>query len=337
MRKYFVLFVSVSIILLLGACSNASSAAGDGHNMILAHNHPTDHPVHKSLEKFKEEVEKRSDGEMTMTLYANGQLGDEREVIELTQTGAVDVTKVSAGALESFRPEYSIFGLPYLFEDTDEFKEKMSDPEITDVIYNSSEDIGFVGLTYFDAGSRSLYTRDRVVEDTEDMSGLKVRVQPSATSVAMIEALGGTPTPMAYGEVYTSLQSGIIDAAENNLTSLVSSKHGEVADHWMYTEHAIVPDMLIMNKQRLDRMTGEQRQIIRDSAEAANAFHEVVWNEATEAAAEEAQNEMGVEFHEVDKSSFIESVQPLHDEMKADETMGPIYDLFKGGDSDEES
>ncbi|MBY8911056.1 TRAP transporter substrate-binding protein DctP, partial [Salinicoccus roseus] len=84
-----------------------------------------------------------------------------------------------------------------------------------------------------------------------------------------------------YGEVYTSLQSGIIDAAENNLTSLVSSKHGEVADHWMYTEHAIVPDMLIMNKQRLDRMTEEQRQIIRDSAEAANAFHEVVWNEAT--------------------------------------------------------
>lgn len=336
MKKYFMLFVSVSI-LFLSACTDGAVGEEDKHNITLAHNHSTDHPVHSSLEKFKEEVEGQSDGDMQVTIFANEQLGSEREVIELTQTGAVDATKVSAAALESFRPEYSIFGLPYLFEEEEEFKEKMDDPEIANVLYESSEDIGFVGLTYFDAGMRSLYTADRVVEDTDDMAGLKVRVQPSAASVNMIEALGGTATPMGYGEVYTGLQSGIIDAAENNLTSLVSSRHGEVSDYWFYTEHTIVPDMFIMNKELLDEMTEENRQIIYDSADAANEFHEVAWAEATKEAEEEAQNEMGVEFREVDKSSFIEASQPLHEEMKQDETMAPIYEMFRGDDNDEES
>lgn len=336
MKKYFMLFVSASILLLSG-CTDSTNGKDDKHNLTLAHNHPTTHPVHESLEKFKEEVEERSEGDITVSLYPNGELGDEREVIELTQTGAVDITKVSAAALESFRPEYSIFGVPYMFDSVEEFDEKMSDPEIANTIYQSSKDIGFVGLTYFDAGMRSIYTADRMIETTEDMAGMKVRVQPSATSVNMIEALGGTATPMAYSEVYTSLQSGIIDAAENNLSSLVSSKHGEVADHWFFTEHAIVPDMLIMNNELLENMSAEHEKIIHESADVANEFHKGVWNEAMKQAADEAQNEMGVKFHEVDKASFKEAAQPLHEEMKQDETMAPIYEMFKGGDSDEES
>ena len=335
MKKYIMLFVSASI-LLLGACTDDRAGSDDVHNLTLAHNHPTTHPVHESLEKFKEEVEGRSDGDISISLYPNGELGDEREVIELTQTGAVDITKVSAAALESFRPEYSIFGVPYMFDSEEEFEEKMNDPEVADTIYQSSEDIGFVGLTYFDAGMRSIYTAEREIETTEDMAGLKVRVQPSATSVDMIETLGGTPTPMAYGEVYTALQSGIIDAAENNLTSLVSSGHGEVSDHWFYTEHAIVPDMLIINNQLLEGMSEEHQKIVQDAADVANEFHKDVWDEATKEAADEAQNEMNVEFHEVDKSSFEEAAQPLHEEMKNDETMGPIYELFRGDESDGE-
>ncbi|MCD2136399.1 TRAP transporter substrate-binding protein [Salinicoccus halitifaciens] len=333
MMRYYIVFVSV-FILFLGACTNTTAGEADRHDITLAHNHATDHPVHASLEHFKEEVETNSDGDMQVTIYANEQLGSEREVIELTQTGAVDATKVSAAALESFRPEYSIFNLPYLFESEDEFKEKMNDPEIANVLYQSSEDIGFVGLTYFDAGMRSLYTADRVVESTDDMAGLKVRVQPSAASVNMIEALGGTATPMGYGEVYTALQSGIIDAAENNLTSLVSSRHGEVADYWIYTEHTVVPDMFIMNKALLDEMSDEHREIIYDASDSANEFHEVVWAEATREAEDIAQNEMGVEFREVDKSSFIEASQPLHEEMKQDETMAPIYEMFRGEDDE---
>ncbi len=336
MKKYFMLFVSVSILLLSG-CTDSASGKDDKHNLILAHNHPTSHPVHESLEKFKEEVETRSDGDISIDLYPNGELGDEREVIELTQTGAVDITKVSAAALESFRPEYSIFGVPYMFDSMEDFEEKMEDPEIANTIYQASKDIGFVGLTYFDAGMRSLYTAERMIETTEDMEGLKVRVQPSATSVNMIEALGGTATPMAYSEVYTSLQSGIIDAAENNLSSLVSSKHGEVSDHWFYTEHAIVPDMLIMNNKMLENMSKEHQDIIHESAEIANEFHKGVWDEAMKAAADEAQNEMGVEFHEVDKTSFKKAAQPLHEEMKQDKTMAPIYEMFRGDGSDEES
>ncbi len=132
MMRYYIVFVSV-FILFLGACTNTTAGEADQHDITLAHNHATDHPVHASLEKFKGEVETNSDGDMQVTIYANEQLGSEREVIELTQTGAVDATKVNAAALESFRPEYLIFNLPYLFETDEEFKAKMNDPEVADV------------------------------------------------------------------------------------------------------------------------------------------------------------------------------------------------------------
>ncbi|GAB3065633.1 TRAP transporter substrate-binding protein [Virgibacillus ainsalahensis] len=318
------------LMMLLVACGGNDDRS-EATELKLAHNQPQDHPIHESLMEFKRLVEEKSGGNLQINIYPNGQLGSEREVIELTQTGAVDLAKVSASALESFEPEYSIFSLPYVFEDYQEFKNAMNSDGVTNRLYLQTEDIGFRGLTYYSAGTRSLYTENQEVTDVSDMRGLKVRVQPSQTSVSMIEAFGGIPTSMAYGEVYTALQSGVIDAAENNETALVNNNHGEVAKYYMYTEHQIVPDMLIMNSNKFDGLSEEETRVIQEAAEESTVYHEDVWNKTIEENIDIAKEEMNVQFIEVDKTSFIESVQPLHEDFSENEKTKEIYDLMMEG------
>ncbi|WP_053361343.1 TRAP transporter substrate-binding protein [Bacillus sp. FJAT-27251] len=331
MRTVYLVFTAALAILFLAGCQGQA----EGTQLKLAHNQTLDHPVHLSLVEFGRLVEEKSDNKIKVKIYANGQLGSEREVLELTQSGAVDIAKASASALEGFEPDYSIFSLPYTFEDYEEFEKKMNDKNVTDHLYYQTEEIGFIGLTYYNAGTRHLYTKDREVQDVTDMRGLKTRVQPSQTSVNMIEAFGGLPTPMAYGEVYTALQSGVIDAAENNETSLVGNRHGEVAKYYMYTGHQIVPDMLVMNAKRFNQFTDEEKKIIQEAAAESTLYHEDVWTKTIEEMTQTAKNEMGVQFIEVDKTSFMEAVQPLHEEYRKDERTKDIYQLIKGADGNE--
>ncbi|WP_085993650.1 TRAP transporter substrate-binding protein [Oceanobacillus senegalensis] len=321
--------ITLFILFLLVGCQNASGQTNDVIELKLAHNQTLDHPVHLSLTEFGRLVEEKSNGKMKVTLFPNGQLGSEREVIELTQTGAVDFSKVSASALEGFSKDYSIFSLPYVFEDYDTFQKVMNNPKVTETLYQQTRNNGFIGLTYYNAGERNLYTKDREVRNVSDMEGLKVRVQPSQTSVQMIESFGGVPTAMAYGEVYTALQSGVIDAAENNETALVGNNHGEVAKYYMYTGHQIVPDMLIMNAKKFDQLTDEQKSIIKEAAKESTSYHEVVWEKSIKEQTEIAKKEMGVEFVEVDKTSFIQAVEPQHEQFSSHEETADIYQLIQ--------
>ncbi|MBM4764890.1 TRAP transporter substrate-binding protein [Bacillus sp. B15-48] len=329
MKKLSLVFLAFLTALTLNGCQILTGEPGVTE-LKLAHNQTLDHPVHLSLAEFGRIVEERSNNDIKVTIYPNAQLGSEREVLELTQSGAVDVAKVSASALEGFEPDYSIFSLPYVFEDYQEFENAMNNKNITNQLYFQTEPIGFIGLTYYNAGERHLYTKNRIINTVEDMRGLKTRVQPSQTSVNMIEALGGLPTPMSYGEVYTALQSGVIDAAENNETALVGNNHGEVAKYYMYTGHQIVPDMLIMNAKRYNQLSDEHKQIIHDAAEESTVYHEDVWSKTIAEMTETAKNKMGVNFIEVDKTSFIDAVMPLHEEYANNERTRDIYQLIKG-------
>ncbi len=316
------------MLLTLVGCQSAKEQS-DTAELKLAHNLPLDHPVHLSLLEFGKLVKEKSGGEIKVKIFPNGQLGSEREVIELTQTGAVDLTKVSASALEGFASDYSIFSLPYMFEEYETFQRVMNNKKVTGNLYYQTEDSGFIGLTYFNAGLRNLYTKEREVNDVSDMNGLKVRVQPSQTSVQMIEHFGGIPTAMAYGEVYTALQSGVIDAAENNETALVGNNHGEVAKYYMYTGHQIVPDMLIMNAKRFNQFSEEEQQWIHEAAEEATLYHEDVWAKSIKDQTETAKDKMGVQFIEVDKSSFIKAVQPMHERFSTNPKTKDIYQLIQ--------
>ncbi|WP_017798681.1 TRAP transporter substrate-binding protein [Oceanobacillus kimchii] len=335
MRIFLLLFVSVLTLLVGCTSSSNSSSAAQPKEMVLGHNQPTTHPIHESLVDFKELLEEKSNGKLELKIYANGQLGSEREVIEMTQTNAVQFTKVSASALEGFSESYSLFSMPYLFESQEKYREIMKKPVIQEAFYNTTADNGFIGITYYDAGVRNMYTKDRIIKTNDDMHGLKTRVQPSKTSVQLIESLGGTPTPMSFGEVYTALQSGIIDAAENNESALTDNKHGEVAKHYFYTEHAMVPDILIMNVDTYNELSEEEQTWIKEAAEESTALHEPRWDQKMKESKEIAEEEMGVTFYEVDKSSFMESVKPLQESFQKNKATREQYNLIMEEGQDE--
>ncbi|RAS78688.1 TRAP transporter substrate-binding protein [Priestia endophytica] len=337
MGKFLILIVSVLIILAGCSNSKANGTAEGTKELVLAHNQPTNHPVHKSLVDFKERLEKKSNGRLKLKIYANGQLGSEREVIEMTQTNAIQFTKVSASALESFSESYSLFSMPYLFKSPKSYRAIMKKPEIQKAFFNTTEDNGFIGITYYDAGVRNMYTKDRIIKTNADMKGLKTRVQPSKTSVQMIDALGGTPTPMSFSEVYTALQSGIIDAAENNETALTDNKHGEVAKHYFYTEHAMVPDILIMNKDAYDQLTNQEKKWLKEAAEESTVSHEKRWDKQVKKAIETAKEDMDVEFHEVNKASFLKAVKPLQEQFKNNKETKEQYELIKEVEKNEQN
>ncbi|MCD8818725.1 TRAP transporter substrate-binding protein [Mammaliicoccus sciuri] len=333
MKKILLLIVSVFTVLY--GCQQSEAQDKDVKTLTLAHNQSTTHPVHKSLEEFKKEVEKKSHGKLKIKIYANGQLGSEREAIEMTQTNAIQFTKVSASALESFSESYSLFSMPYLFESQDSFRSIMKKPEVQNSFFNTTKDNGFVGITYYDAGLRNIYTKDRKIKTNKDLHGLKTRVQPSKTSVQLIKSLGGTPTPMAFGEVYTALQSGVIDAAENNETALTDNKHGEVAKNYYNTEHAIVPDILIMNKDAYNDLTKEEKGWLKSAARSSTEKHEVIWDKAIKEAIKSAKKDMNVKFHDVDKSSFKKAVKPLQEEFKNNKGTEKQYKLIKEAEQNE--
>ncbi|WP_261676706.1 TRAP transporter substrate-binding protein [Staphylococcus equorum] len=332
MKKFLTLFVSAFFIagmLALSLPHSYVNAEEKQKEIMLAHNQPTSHPVHKLFEIFKERLEETSHGQLKVNIYPNGQLGSEREAIEMTQTNAIQMTKVSSAALESFSPTYSLFNMPYLFESEENYRHVMKKKEVQDAFFKSTGDKGFLGITYYDAGVRNIYTKDKKIEDNSDLEGMKIRVQPSKTSVDLIKSLGGTPTPMDYGEVYTAIQSGVIDAAENNETSLTTNNHGEVAKNYHYTEHAIVPDILIMNKDTYDDLTKQQQKWLKDAAAYSTEKHEVIWDEEVKEAKKKAKEDMGVKFHKVDKSSFKKASQPLQDEFKENPDTKDDYKLIE--------
>ncbi|WP_249871289.1 TRAP transporter substrate-binding protein [Oceanobacillus saliphilus] len=329
--KKLVLFFCILALGLLVACGSNSEGNGEAEGegtqeLRLAHNLSEDHPIHTALTSFAEAVEDKTNGTITFEIFSNGVLGSESEVLEQLQNGSVDITKVSAGALETFSDEYSVFSLPYIFT-SDEHYRNVMESEIVQEIYQSTEANDFIGLSYFDSGARSFYTKDTPIETPEDLEGMLIRVMDSRTAIEMVRLLGGTPTPLAYGEIYTALQQGVIDGAESNPTALTTGQHGEVSKAFSYSEHTNIPDIVVINKGKWESFTDNQRQAFLDAADESRVEHTELWNQALEEAVKDAE-EMGVQFYEVNKEPFIEAVQPLHEEYSQDERLAEIIDAI---------
>lgn len=292
----------------VASLSGCSGGAQDPKLLLVAHAHGDWHPVHIGLTRFAEDMEEKTD--YTFDVFPNGQLGDDSAMIQLVKAGVLDVAKVSAGALEQFNPAYSIFSIPYVFQSTEHYFNTMNNSEAVQEIFQSTRKDGFVAIGWFDSGARSIYTtKDGAAATPEDLHGLKIRTMSSPTSVDMINNMGGSATPMSSGEVYTSLQQGIIDGAENNETVLVDDGHGEVAKSYTYTEHQYLPDIVIMSVETYDSMSEEDRQAVVDSMKDAWQTHEDEWNKVVERNKSGAA-EMGVQFYTIDKTPFIEACKP---------------------------
>lgn len=318
------LLLSVMGLVVLSGCGTTEASSEE--QIVLRYAYASNsQPVIDSMVEFGRLVEEKTDGQVTVEYFPDGQLGSETELIELTQTGGIDFTKVSGSALEGFSKDYSIFSVPYLFDSEEHFFEVMENKAITDEIYNSTEELGFVGITYYDSGQRSFYMTDGPVNSLADLKGKKIRVMQSETAIKMVELLGASPVPMGSSEVYTSLQSNLINGAENNEFVLYTAGHGGVAKYYSYDEHTRVPDIVIMNSEVKERLTDEQYEAVLAAAKESTEFEKAVFKDAVEEEKAIAEKEYGVVYNNVDTTDFLAAVQPLHEQFKNDKNYSELY------------
>lgn len=314
--------VCASLLTLI----SAGASAAEKVTLKLAHNLERSHVVHQAFEQMAKEVKQLSDGKMTIRIYPSSQMGSARETMELLQNGALDMTKGSASDLESFDNVYAIYNLPFLFKDQTHFN-KVVFGGVGKEIMDSTKEKGFFALSAYVAGTRSFYAKKPITKP-EDLKGLKIRVQASPTTIKMIELMGGSPTPISFGEVYTAMQQGVVDGAENNVPSWVQTRHIEIAKVFSEDEHASIPDFLVISTKSWDKLTPEQQQILAKAATASEAYQQTLWAKIDADTRAQAKV-MGGEIIKVDKAPFRAAVQPLFDDFSKDPKQAALLAKFE--------
>lgn len=321
------LAATLSLVVACGGGEDAQGGSGGGeYSFRLAETHPEDHPTAQADQEFARLVDEKSEGRIQIDVFLNAQLGEEASGIEQVQTGAIEMTRVSSAPMAEFVSEMGVFSLPYIFDDGEHMWNFLQG-EGGQQLLEDLESSGFHGLTYYDPGARNFYTSDTEVRNLEDLQGLGIRIQQNDINVQWMEALGGSPTPMDYGEVYSSMQSGVLDGAENNWPSYLSSGHYEVAPNFIESEHQRVPELLMISQQAWDQMSEEDQQIMQEAAEESTEFQREEWQTASEAAEQEVR-EAGVnvvsneEIEDLDQ--WREAVQPVIDDYR--DEYGEILD-----------
>jgi len=272
--------------------------------------HPDGYPTVEAVKHMSELLMERSGGRIAIEVYHSAQLGEEADTIEQTRFGVIDMNRVSMGPFNNLVPETKVPSLPYIFRSVDHMRTVM-DGEIGDEILSAFEPHGLIGLAYYDAGARSFYNSRVPITSLEDLSGLKFRVMQSDLFVDMVQALGADAVPMPYGEVYSSIQTGVIDGAENNPPSYESSAHVEVAQYYTLDEHLIVPEVLVISKTTWDGLSAEDQDLIRQAAQDSVAHQRELWD-AAEAEAMDTVRAAGAEILEVDKQPFLDAMEPVY-------------------------
>lgn len=328
-RAASLLLASVMAAGLMYGCG--SGTGSDGRMIIrIGHNQSTNHPTHIALVAFEEFIESKLGDKYDVEVFPSELLGSQNEMVQLTQTGAINFCVASNSLLETFSDNYTLFNLPYLFASSEAYHAAMDDENITGPIFESTKQAGFEAVTWLDAGTRNFYTVNTPINSLSDLKGLKIRVQQSPTNVQMMNLLGGSATPMGFGDVYTALQSKIIDGAENNELALTDNGHGDVCKYYSYDMHQMIPDILIGNMDFLDGLSEEERAIFDEGFELVNQVQREEWGTAVEAAKDRAQNEQGVQFLYPDTKPFQEACEPMHQEMlETYPDLAPIYDAIQ--------
>jgi tripartite ATP-independent transporter DctP family solute receptor len=284
----------------------------------LADNQSEGYVTVRADREFARIVEQKSNGRIKIDVYPGGQLGDEKSVIEQVQFGTIDLGRVSVSTVSEFDKEIGVLFLPYIYRDQ-EHMFKVLDGPIGDKIIAGLEGFKLTGLCWFDAGSRNFYNNKRDIMAPEDLKGLKIRVQENKLMLDMVKALGASPTPMAYGEVYSGLQTGVIDGAENNWLSYLSAKHYEVAKHITSDGVTRIPEMIIASKINIEKLSKDDQKIIREAAAAAAKFQRQEWLNDEEDAKKKVV-EKGVVITKLENNNdFKEKIMSLY------ETYGKDY------------
>lgn len=318
-HDWLLLWMLVPMLIALAGCDSKE------HKVLkLAHGLDPSHPVHRAMEFMADRVKENSGGKLEVQIYPSEQLGSEQQCVELLQIGSLAITKVSAAILEGFTDNYKVLGLPYIFR-SKEHSFRVLDGEIGQEFLNSTERFWIKGLCFYDAGSRSFYTLKKPIESPADLTGLKIRVMKSQTAMQLVSAMGGSPTPVSWGELYTALQSGVVDGAENNPPSFFTSRHYEVCKYYSINEHTMVPDVLIISTKVWNSLDSEEQKWLSDAIRESVEVERKYWAES-EAEAIQKVLEAGVEINYPDKEPFEERVQQLYESYKSEPE---IYSLIQ--------
>jgi tripartite ATP-independent transporter DctP family solute receptor len=309
--------------MFLGAAAALALTAGTAgaQELVLrsADIHPDGYPTVEAVKYMGELLQQKTGGRIGIEVFHSRQLGEEKDTIEQTRFGVIDMNRVNLAPFNNLVPETVVPALPFVFRST-EHMHKVMDGEIGDEILAAFEAHDLVALCYYDSGARSFYTVNKPIRSIEDMQGQKIRVQQSDMWLSMMQALKANPTPMSFGEVYSALQTGVIDGAENNWPSLESSKHYEVAKYYTLTEHSMSPEVLVMSKASWDKLTPEDQQAVKEAAKESVAKMRELWV-AQEKKSEEMVRAAGVEIISIDKQPFIDAMTPVYAEFAGDEKL----------------
>jgi tripartite ATP-independent transporter DctP family solute receptor len=305
--------------LAFGIALGATALQAQEITLRSADIHPDGYPTVEAVKYMGELMSQRTNGRIKIQVMNNSVLGQEKDTIEQTRFGVIDMNRVNAAAFNNLVPETTILGMPFLFRSTDHMH-KVVDGPIGDVILKAFESHGLVGLAYYDSGARSFYTTKKPINKLADLKGVKIRVQQSDLWIAMMQAFGANPTPMPMGEVYSSLETGVVDGAENNWPSYESARHYEVAKNYTLTEHSLNPEVLVMSKLSFDKLTPEDQKLVRQAAKDSVGKMRELWS-AREKASEAKVRAAGVNVIKVDKAEFSAAMKPVYDRFVTDAKM----------------
>ncbi|MDP3317627.1 MAG: TRAP transporter substrate-binding protein [Bosea sp. (in: a-proteobacteria)] len=304
--------------LLAGAAMLASVALPAAAQTVLRSTdiHPTDYPTVEAVRHISKLLEERTKGRIKINVFHSAQLGNEKDTIEQTRFGVIDLNRINMAPFNNLIPATNVPSLPFIFRSVAHMRTVMDGP-IGDSILKEFEKHDLVGLAFYDSGSRSFYNSKRPINTPADMKGMKIRVQQSDMFVALVSALGANATPMAFGEVYSALQTGVIDGAENNWPSFESTKHFEVSKFYSLTEHSLSPEVLVMSKRSFDKLSKEDQEIMKVAAKESVAKMRELWD-AREKASEAKVKAGGAVINTVEKQPFIDAMKPVYDKFVTD-------------------
>lgn len=279
--------------------------------------HPNDYPTVQAVSHMGKVLAEQTKGRFGVKVFGNSSMGSEKDTVEQVKIGALDMVRVNSSVLHAISPAMMVPSLPFLFRSTQHMRDVLDGP-IGDQILASLEKEGFVGLAFFDSGSRSFYTTKKPIKTVADMKGMKIRVLQSEMWVAIMQALGANATPIPYAEVYTALKTGLVDGAENNWPSYDSSRHYEAAKYYSLTEHSMAPEVLIFSKKVWDGLSKEDQQLIRKAAKESVPYMRKLWDER-EAKSRQTVTAGGAQItSDVDKAGFSAAVKPVYDRFVTD-------------------
>lgn len=336
-----------SLMLALTACGGGGSSTGTGSGsaeasgegsvsapaelgkeLKLSINQTQDHPNYIALNQLAEKMRERTDGRINIVVYANAVLGAQTDSMASLEQGVIQLASLSAPQLVNLNPDFQVLDLPLVFDSVEHQMECLNDPELMGDLYHSVEDRGMIITGAYTQGARSVYNSIRPIVTPADMQGLKIRVQETDMQVKMIQAMGAVASPMAFGEVYGAMQTGVIDGAENNQVSYITMKHNEVAPYYSYTNHLIGADLTVVNADVYNSWSDEDKEIWHEEFLASVDHFNELWEEKI-ADAEEQTKAAGAQYNEVDAEAFREVLAPVTESALVTDVQKALYEEFR--------